>query len=285
MSEFIAHPPSPRPGSSDVPPASVSELQNALARPVKQTRAGSSRRAVAVAAALVAVAALVAASSAALSRQQAAAPGNATPAAPVAQPLPTADGSGDDTAPVSADVDRTAGDGAEGDLLSARPEGVEWELFEGVAVPMSQADGPSRANGPIHGGFSRTPTGALLAAAQIGVRRIVTPDINDLRAVNEQQLLPGPGRTAFLDLIANQQDNTPPPGGYGQTAVFQMLAFTPDVAVLSLATRSPRGVLQSSINTLRWTGGDWKVQLPPSGLEQPRVLADLTGFVPWSGVS
>lgn len=269
------------------PPVSVEELSAALARPAQPAPRRRGRRPVVLTVALAAVAAVTATGSAALSRQQNGEPKAAAASAPEGPAAPTIADPVDAPENVPADSrgGRPAAGGRDVGLLVAPPQGVVWELFEGVAVPTSPADGPHRIDGPVHSGFTRTATGALLAAAQIGVRRIVTPDVDDLRTVNEKQLLPGPGRTAFLNLILGQQDTGAASGTYTQYAGFQMLAFTPDLAVLSLVTRSRLGVLQANTTTLRWSGGDWKIELPASGLERPRVLPDLTGFVPWSGVS
>jgi hypothetical protein len=57
--------------------------------------------------------------------------------------------------------------------------------------------------------------------------------------------------------------------------------------VITLANGdAPRGYRASTV-TLVWRDGDWKVQQGPDGLTSTNVhpIADLTGFVPWSGVS
>jgi len=170
-------------------------------------------------------------------------------------------------------------------VLTAAPAGVSWELFQGVALPVSATDGPTRVHGAVHAGFSHTATGALLADAQIGVRRIATPSLAGLRLIGQQQLVNGPGQTAYLNLVASLKDNTPPPGGYTQYVGFRYIAYSPELAVVSLATRSKNGVVQVGTDTLRWTGGDWQLELPASGLQQPQVVPDTTGYVPWHGIS
>ncbi len=169
--------------------------------------------------------------------------------------------------------------------LTAAPSGVTWELFEGVAVPSSKTDGPMRVDGPVHAGFSQTPTGALLADAQISTRTLVDRDVADLLAVAEAQLVDGPGKTAYLNLISQLEENDPPATGYAQIAGFRYITYTPDLAVISRATRDQSGRIQVSTDTLRWIAGDWKLDKPATGLQQPQVVQDLTGYVPWSGVS
>lgn len=170
-------------------------------------------------------------------------------------------------------------------VLTEAPDGVMWELFQGVALPVSATDGPSLVDGAVHAGYARTPTGALIADAQIGVRRVVTADLAGLRAVGERQLVDGPGKQAHLRLISTLTDNDAPPAGYGQYVGFRMLTWTPKLAVISLATRARDGQLQVSTDTLRWVSGDWQLELPSDGLQRPQLVTDLSGYVPWSGVS
>jgi len=170
-------------------------------------------------------------------------------------------------------------------VLTAAPAGVSWELFQGVALPVSATDGPTRIHGAVHAGFSHTATGALLADAQINIRRIATPEVAGLRQVAQEQLVDGPGKTAYLNLIASLKDNTPPAGGYTQYVGFRYIAYSPELAVVSLATRGRSGRIQVGTDTLRWTGGDWQLELPASGLQQPQVVPDTTGYVPWHGVT
>ncbi len=169
--------------------------------------------------------------------------------------------------------------------LTSAPTGVTWQLFKGVALPTSTEDGPSKVAGPVHAGFSRTPTGALLAAAQIAGRSIIEPSLPALRQIGEQQLAPGLGQTAYLNLVKAFKDNAPPAAGFAQYVGFRYITYSPDVTVVSLATRGSSGRLQVGTNTLRWLDGDWKLELPASGLQQPQVVQNLSGYVPWAGVS
>ncbi len=168
--------------------------------------------------------------------------------------------------------------------LTAAPAGVTWELFQGVALPISRTDGPTRVVGAVHAGFSRTPTGALLAAAQIAGRSIAEPSLSGLREIGQRQLAAGPGQTAYLNLVSSFKDNKPPATGFAQYAGFRYITYTSDLAVISLGTRGKTGRLQVGTDTLRWVDGDWKLELPANGLQQPQVVQNLAGYVPWAGV-
>ena len=203
------------------------------------------------------------------------------PGAPASRPTPQV---GLPAAPAPA-VPTATTPTAKQQVLTTAPTGVTWELFQGVALPVSATDGPNRIRGAVHAGFSHTPTGALLADAQIGVRSLATPEIPGLREVAQEQLVDGPGKTAYLNLVASLKDNTPPPGGYTQYVGFRYITYSPELAVVSLATRGRSGRIQVGTDTLRWTGTDWKLDLPPNGLQQPQVVPDIAGYVPWQGVT
>ena len=169
--------------------------------------------------------------------------------------------------------------------LTAAPSGVTWELFQGVALPTSRVDGPSRLDGAVHAGFSRTPVGALLAAAQIAARSIVDPSLPGLREIGHRQLVAGPGQAAYLNLVSSFTDNNAPTAGYAQYVGFRFITVSSDVAVVSVATRGKTGRLQVGTDTVRWVDGDWKLELSASGLQQPQVVQNVAGYVPWAGVS
>ena len=164
------------------------------------------------------------------------------------------------------------------------PRGVSWSLYDGVALPFSAAAGPTRFDGPVAAGYAHAPLGALIAAGQIGVRYLITP-AGGWRQVSEQQVLPGPGRDAYSAARAGVGDD-PPAGGYGQSAGFRFVTYTPDVAVIQLATKFSSGQLQVTTSTVRWSGGDWRLELQGDGGTSPtrQQAADLTGFVPWAGL-
>jgi hypothetical protein len=166
--------------------------------------------------------------------------------------------------------------------LLIAPEDVSWQLFMGVALPSSPTAGPTVLDGPVHAGFARTQQGALLAAVQLGTRYLLTPG-EGWREVLDRQVLPGAGRDAFAVNRAGV-DPQAPPGTYGQIAGFRVVTFTPDVAVVQLVSRFPTsGVLQVTTTTVRWVGGDWRLQLQPDGGTSPtaQVAPSLDDFVVW----
>ncbi|WP_147431831.1 hypothetical protein [Motilibacter peucedani] len=161
---------------------------------------------------------------------------------------------------------------------------MTWSLFQGVALPSSATDGPSRINGPVYAGYSRTPTGALLSASNLVFRYLITPG-EGWRQVVEQQVLAGAGRDRFVQLRAKATADDPS-GTFGQIAGFQFVTYSPDLAVVELVSRFSNGTMHVSTNTVRWVDGDWRLELQPDGSTTPNVqpVASLSGFIPWGGV-
>jgi len=136
----------------------------------------------------------------------------------------------------------------------------------------------------VHAGYAHTPTGALLAATQIGARYLISPG-DDWRRVVQEQVLSGPGRDVYVEKRAKVTSSAPP-GTYGQFAGFRFVTYTPDVAVIQLVSRFSDGTLQVSTYTVRWVNGDWRLQLQPDGGASPTLqrVDNLAGFVPWGGI-
>jgi hypothetical protein len=167
---------------------------------------------------------------------------------------------------------------------TAPPPNVTWNLFQGVALPSSSTDGPTKNSGPVYAGYSHTPTGALLAAAQLVRRYLLTPGTG-WRQVVDQQVLPGPGRDEYIAARASTNVS----GGadqFGQTAGFKFVTYSPEVAVVQFINKFAADY-EVTTDTVEWSGGDWKLQLQPDGGDSPSAqqVANLAGYIPWSGVS
>ena len=193
-----------------------------------------------------------------------------TPPPPVS-PLPGA------IAPPEAQLDQS--------VPTSPPADVRWELYQREALPYSATAGPRTINGSLARGYAHTPTGALLAAVQIGARKLLSPG-DSWRQVVEQQVVPGPGRDRFIQLRSQITSDTTPDPRLGQIGGFRFITYTPDLAVIQFATKFSNGHMQVTTGTVQWADGDWKQVLQPDGSESPTVqfIPDLTGLVSWSGV-
>lgn len=200
--------------------------------------------------------------------------GQSTPAA-TATPAVSA------TPGINADAASTCGlDGYEttGTLTSAPT--TEWTIVGTMAAPGSAEVGPGTTddNG-LRRCYSHTVEGALFATANIwamGTNGSLGESITDKLAV------PGPGRDAALAQAANTTGN----GLSAQIAGFKTLAYSGDAATIDIAFTLNTGALMSIATELRWSEGDWKVQLSDDGqgAYRPVTLQSLGGYVPWAGI-
>ncbi|WP_314455839.1 hypothetical protein [uncultured Microbacterium sp.] len=100
-----------------------------------------------------------------------------------------------------------------------------------------------------------------------------------------EMVVPGVGRDAA---IANTDPNAPISSTRLQLAGYKVTAYTADEAVIDLAwtVTTSGGALVSYPIALKWSEGDWKVQVADNG--QPRFSASpldsLGGYIPWSGI-
>ena len=226
-----------------------------------------------VAAGVVAVVLLVGAGAVALS-------GGTSPTTPASAPAVIATATPMASTPAAVATNPAPATTTERPLLVAPT--LDWQLFAGVPLPYSKTAGPTRVDGPVYSGYARSQTGALIAAAQLSTSYLLTPG-QGWREVLERQVLPGTGRDVFARLRAGV-DQDAPPGTYGQPAGFRFVAFTPDVAAIQLVSRFPTtGSLQVVVITVKWAGGDWRLELQPDGSSSPTAQAvpDLDGFVVW----
>jgi hypothetical protein len=134
--------------------------------------------------------------------------------------------------------------------------------------------------------YAHNPIGALLAAAQIPYRLTIS---SDWRLMLNQQVMPGPGRAAFIRIETESATNPGPPtpaGGYAQIAAFLFVTYTPQMAVIDLVSRGEEGGMAVGTYTVEWSDGDWKIALQPSGPVTPPTqdVTSTVGYVMWGGV-
>jgi hypothetical protein len=220
-------------------------------------------------AALVVVLVLIAAAVAAVVNHHG---GNAPVAVPTA--TPTASSSSGPTAPAPALVDTA--------IPTAAPV-TAWADYHGVLIPTSATAGPARVTGDVASGFAHSPTGALLAATQLPVRRILAADWS---TVLTRSVVPGPGVAVWRSTRSQLgTEITPPAGGWTQTAGYRFLAYNPDQAVIQFLNSASTGDFTVTVTTVSWNGGDWKLVLQPDGDDTPTTtpVTSPAGYTIWQG--
>ncbi|MCX4564508.1 hypothetical protein AB0H69_47045 [Streptomyces phaeochromogenes] len=103
------------------------------------------------------------------------------------------------------------------------------------------------------------------------------------RAVVDEQVVPGFGRDLFVSQRSSIDDadlKNRQTGGY---AGFSVADYNTKNAKVNLLVKSPQGSLVSTTVSVRWSGGDWKVEPRTDGGLHSKVTATggPGGFVQW----
>ena len=155
-----------------------------------------------------------------------------------------------------------------------------WALVGTIAAPTIEGQGPGKIDDDgFRSCFARTPTGAVLAAANYSAVGSHGP----LRKrFNEQATAPGPGRDALLQKpVTGAGDG----GTRVQIAGFRVLHYDGKTADVDIALRTSTGALAAMVFNLEWAEGDWKLRLADDGTELSPVsqIPSLSGYILWSG--
>lgn len=155
-----------------------------------------------------------------------------------------------------------------------------WALVGTTAAPAIKGQGPGKVEEDGYRScYARTPTGALLAAANYSAIGSYAP----LRKkFYDQATVPGPGRDALLKKpITGAGDS----GTRVQIAGFRVLRYDGKQADVDIAFRTSNGAVGAVVLNLQWSGGDWKLRVADDGGDlSPAVqLPSLSGYTAWSG--
>lgn len=169
-------------------------------------------------------------------------------------------------------------------IPSAPPAGVTWAVFHGAGVPVSATVGPARVVRSVATGYAHSPSGALLAAVNLPVRLQLAPDA-EWKEATLAMAVDNPTRAKWLAGRGKYASRDAGPGELAQITGFQVQAYSPDKAEIWITSARTVGQPFASLATLSWQQGDWKLVMNGSFTSSVHAIADLTGFVPWSGVS
>jgi hypothetical protein len=162
------------------------------------------------------------------------------------------------------------------------PAGVTWKLVGQVALPFSASAGPRTVTESTASGYAHTPTGALIAAAQIGSRSGLSMGRAMYDPTIKNQFVPSTDRDTLLAALHAAPQESAEPGELSQFAGFQYMAYATDTAVIALIRRT--GTTRYAITvTMQWRDGDWMMVAPPGGswLSLGHQVTDMTAVVTW----
>lgn len=168
--------------------------------------------------------------------------------------------------------------------LVAAPTPTDWDLNGKVALPSSPAHGPGVTEQGARYCYSRTPEGALFAAANT----FGWQTAGDLQKALTHSVAAGDGQKAAGRLLEGIDPSTDlTQGGLVQVRGFRVLAYSGDSALVDVVvqvTAAETTALSHTEFELLWEEGDWRVRLAPDGsVPRAEVVPDMTGYVPWAG--
>ncbi|GAB3206448.1 hypothetical protein [Nocardia tengchongensis] len=177
------------------------------------------------------------------------------------------------------------------DWLTAVPQGTTdphgWQRVFGASVPFSTSDGPARLENGLAVGYSHTPQGAALAAAQITYRLNARPADRELYV--RQVRVPAEQLTAYDQALADQRLPKQQPEKVTRYLVapdgFQVENYADDMAIVRLAARGPvvdsRQLWAAVRLIMVWDAGDWRLKPSTSRTSQTEYVDSLAGWTRW----
>lgn len=191
------------------------------------------------------------------------------------------------------DGDSVCGLGPGNQAIPTEAPEARWKLRGTVAVPTAPSTyGPGKVEDGVPACFAHSPTGALFAMLNIQAAMgdfAKQPGRYPIRKVL-RMLAAGPGRDVLKDAaerapVATKGNTTPG----AQVAGFNIVRYEPGTVVIDVAFAGSRPEASGYVHgqsTIRWERRDWKLVLTQSGapFDAVQPIADLTGYVPWSGV-
>ncbi|WP_435592133.1 hypothetical protein [Nocardia sp. bgisy118] len=167
--------------------------------------------------------------------------------------------------------------------IATPPTGMAWRPFQGIELPVAD-QGPRRTEGPVAGGFDRSPAGAALAAIHATVRMSIATD-SQWAAVGQQMLASGPGRDAWATARAQISITTPIAEGAPKILGYQITRYALDSTDVEIYSLHPDNSLTRNSTQVLWQREDWRLRLPDDATTSPVTTvpgapADMVTFTP-----
>jgi hypothetical protein len=183
-------------------------------------------------------------------------------------------------APARASTQRSCPALADGTPIpSGAPPGVAWRHLGAMPVPVSPTAGPAHRTGAAWRCYAHSPTGAVRAVFGIPAA-LCGPHGRPATAL---EVLPGPGRRAFLAAGALQRF-TPPAGTITRPVGFAVVSYRWAQATVETLV-ADGSEFAASFRTLAWSHGDWRLVMLPDGTTGPgpQIITTASGFTLWGG--
>jgi hypothetical protein len=166
------------------------------------------------------------------------------------------------------------------EVPTSTPADTSWQLIGTMAAPTDPRLGPGRFGAGLPFCYSRSPIGALYAAANFVA--VLTDPRYRMRAA-QYLTATGPGRDKWIGTLTASGVGGPGSSDQ-QIAGFRFITYDQATASLDLAFRVGTKYAHIPFG-LTWQAGDWKITVPDDGnpLAGVAQIADLSAYVPWSG--
>ncbi|MBF6170281.1 hypothetical protein [Nocardia blacklockiae] len=178
------------------------------------------------------------------------------------------------------------------DWLTAAPAGTTeprgWQRVYGASVPFSTSDGPARLDEQgLAVGYSHTPQGAALAAAQITYRLNARPADRALYTaqvrVSDQQLA-AYDKALRAGKLPQQQPERITKYLVAPDA-FKVENYADDMAIVRLAARGPvndgKQVWAAIRLVMVWDAGDWRLKPTEANGSPAEYIDSIAGWTRW----
>ncbi len=181
---------------------------------------------------------------------------------------------------------------SDSDWLTAAPTGTTdpkgWQRVFGASVPFSTSDGPTRIDDSgLAVGYSHTPQGAALAAAQITYRLNARPGDRELYVRQVQvsaQQIAAYDKARDAGKLPEQQPDRITKYLVAPDA-FQIENYADDMAIVRLAARGPvndgKPVWAAIRLIMVWDNGDWRLKPTTARSAQSEYVDTLQGWTKW----
>ncbi|MET8654687.1 MULTISPECIES: hypothetical protein [Nocardia] len=177
------------------------------------------------------------------------------------------------------------------DWLTAAPEGTNaprgWQKVYGASVPFSTSDGPTRLEDGLAVGYSHTPQGAALAAAQITYRINARPADRELYL---RQVRVSAAQIAAYDK-ALDEDRLPKQQPERITRyfvapdAFKVENYADDLAIVRFASRGQvidgKQLWAALRLVMVWDAGDWRLKPSASSGAPTELIESIEGWTAW----
>ncbi|MCP2287872.1 hypothetical protein [Nocardia amikacinitolerans] len=159
--------------------------------------------------------------------------------------------------------------------LAARPSGLRWQAYQGVALPHTDQGPESLADGAATG-FEQSPPGAAVAAITHTVRLSVAAD-EQWPKVIAAEVVPGPARDEWAVSRVQLSITGPAEPEYAPRLLgYKITDYTEQRTAVDVYTEYSDGSKAVNHTVVEWFAEDWRLRLPdPDSTARPVEAIDV----------